>query len=854
LVRVAAAPHPFRVERQVLGLPAGLTLAEMLEAVQVDPLLRRHAHISVTIRVVPQGGGQGGKSTLAIVLSIAVLAASVALGSAGGLLGTPIPGIGLTVGQAAGIATGVVGALAIQALVPPPSQKLSDLSSQSGASPTLSGARNELRPFGVVPVVLGRHRVFPPLAAAPFTEVVGNAQYLRLLFCVGEGPLKLTQFKIGETPLNRFTSVRTGIRRGFPSDTPIRLFPKTVKEEPLQVKLTQSGGWKQRRTEQGTDQISVDIAFPVGLQRTNGKTGDRDPLTVDVEVEYRKLGASGWSVGSGGQAFGVRSSAAMAEPPQIVIKQHDEAAVTLGQEQIVRVVMDSQSGEIETIAGEPVRAFKISGPAFQHEDFETPDPPQWPSRKIRIAEVLRRSGEASIAANRITDKRNSPGALPPLTSFGSGGDFAPDPTGPASNRIEIASGTMLFGGFSLRAKTPKTLRRSLLIDVPEADRGGQFEVRLRRVTADRQATEPDGDTNQDLVFWTALRSIDDEPPINPARANKLALVALRIRATNQLNGVLDSFNCVAQSILPDWNGTAWVERPTRNPAAIFRAVLEGPGNARPLAETRLDLANLQDWSEYCEAEGWTFDMARDFPSTLQETLIDVAAAGRAAPSVKDGLHGVVIDRLQSVPVQHFTPRNSFGFQGAKAFPDLPEGFRVRFADKDKRWKQREVLVFRDGFNVNSATKIEGLDLPGVTDKALARRHARLHLAQAELRPETWSFSTDVEALVATRGDLVKITHDVILAGLASGRIKGVTTDGGGDVTGLDLDEAVLMEAGKSYAIAIRTLGNANLIATVVTDPGEQTSITLSPVIPAAQAPAAGDLFGLRLRFGEVSSQ
>jgi sulfur carrier protein ThiS len=105
LVRVAAAPHPFRVERQVLGLPAGLTLAEMLEAVQVDPLLRRHAHISVngypiprenwgrvrpkpgaevTIRVVPQGGGQGGKSTLAIVLSIAVLAASVALGSAGG--------------------------------------------------------------------------------------------------------------------------------------------------------------------------------------------------------------------------------------------------------------------------------------------------------------------------------------------------------------------------------------------------------------------------------------------------------------------------------------------------------------------------------------------------------------------------------------------------------------------------------------------------------------------------------------------------------------------------------------------------------------------------------------------------
>jgi hypothetical protein len=860
LVKVAAAPHPFKAARQVIGMQAGLTLADMLDEVQPDPLLRGYAHISVngyliprknwrlvrpkagaevTIRVVPQdGGGGGGKDLRTTLLQIAVLALAIATPFALGLQGT-------LAGALLGAGVGIVGALTIRALVPPGSQSSSDLSDQTRSSPTLSGARNEMRPYGVVPVVLGRHRVFPPLAAPPFTEIVGNSQWLRMLFCVGEGPLNLSQLKIGNTKLEKFNGVRTGIRRGLPGDSPIRLFPKTVTEEPLQIKLTKSAGWRQRRTEPGTDQISVDIAFPIGLQRTNAKTGDRDPLTVDVEVEYKRLGAASWSVGSAGTAFGARLSGNMPEPAQITKRGADDTWV-FGQEQIFRIAMDPQSGKIETIAGEAVRAFLISGPVHSNPDLQEPDPPQWPDRKIRIAQVLRRTGDATIGSNRITDKRNGANALPPLSSFSLSTDFLPGPDSPASNKIEIAAGTLIFSGFSIRAKTPKTLRRSLLIDIPDEDRGGQFDVRLKRITNDRAATESDGDTNQDLVFWTALRSIDDEPPVNPDRANKLALIALRIKATNQLNGVLDSFNCVAESVLPDWDGTSWVERPTRNPASIFRAVLQGVGHARPLADARLDLVNLQDWHEYCEDEGWTFDMVRDFPSTIPETLIDVAASGRAAPSVKDGLHGVVIDRLQSVPVQHFTPRNSFGFQGAKAFPDLPHGFRVRFADKDKRWKQRELVIYRDGFNVNNATKIEGLDLPGVTDKVLARRHARLHLAQAELRPEIWSFSTDVESLVATRGDLIKLTHDVILAGLASGRIKGVTVDGGGDVTSLDLDEVVPMEAGKTYAIAIRTLGDANVVGTVITNPGEQTTVTLSPVIPAASAPAVGDIFG----FGE----
>ena len=42
-VRVVAAHHPLKVERTDQQMLAGLTLAEMLERAQPDPVLRRHA-------------------------------------------------------------------------------------------------------------------------------------------------------------------------------------------------------------------------------------------------------------------------------------------------------------------------------------------------------------------------------------------------------------------------------------------------------------------------------------------------------------------------------------------------------------------------------------------------------------------------------------------------------------------------------------------------------------------------------------------------------------------------------------------------------------------------------------------
>jgi predicted phage tail protein len=137
--------------------------------------------------------------------------------------------------------------------------------------------------------------------------------------------------------------------------------------------------------------------------------------------------------------------------------------------------------------------------------------------------------------------------------------------------------------------------------------------------------------------------------------------------------------------------------------------------------------------------------------------------------------------------------------------------------------------------------IETIERWGVTNRDQAWRDTRYDMAVAELRPDTYEITTDIEHLLCTRGDLVRVSHDVPRWGITSGRIRAVELDAG-DVVGLTLDETVPMEAGGSYAVRIRRADASSVVAQVVTAAGEQAAIALDPPIPAAHAPAAGDLF------------
>jgi hypothetical protein len=208
-LRVTVCPHPFKLEHQEYSLAPIISLAQVLQEVQPDALLRRRAHIwvddqyipseqwettfppagaKIDIRVVPGRGA--GRIVGSIFIAIAAIAAAIIAPLALGLTGIAY---GL-VGGLAGLAVGIVGTMALNALFPPvrpgSSGTLSSLAAVPGltgsdygqSSPTLSitGAQNKANLWGPVPFILGRYRVAPFYGARVYTESAGGDQYLRL--------------------------------------------------------------------------------------------------------------------------------------------------------------------------------------------------------------------------------------------------------------------------------------------------------------------------------------------------------------------------------------------------------------------------------------------------------------------------------------------------------------------------------------------------------------------------------------------------------------------------------------------------------------------------------------------------
>ncbi len=252
-IRLIACPHVFSTEKGRIDAlrPAGGTVTDLLRSigwtrehesvrVTIDGVLVHHAqweHIvtrpgeSVVVRAVPMGGGGGGgKDAGRLVAMIGILA----LAFAAPYLAPVAWGlVGAWTGAALTATISIVGSLAISALIPPARPKMNDLSgltSSSSNTLSLNGTSNQLIPYGVVPRVYGRHRIFPPLAAKHYTEVVGDQQFLRALFCFGPGPLSLSDFKIGENPVELFQDVEIEVHAGTPDDPPHVLYPLAVTE------------------------------------------------------------------------------------------------------------------------------------------------------------------------------------------------------------------------------------------------------------------------------------------------------------------------------------------------------------------------------------------------------------------------------------------------------------------------------------------------------------------------------------------------------------------------------------------------------------------------------------------------
>lgn len=237
-------------------------------------------------------GGDGGSDVGRIVLTIAVVVAAVYTGGlAAGAMGWAGTGA-MTLGQtaayvAASAAVMTVGMMAVNALLPLPTNDLSGLGGGE-TSPTysLAGGSNRVRRYEPLPLVIGTHRMFPDQACAGYTLYVnGNDQYLFIAYNFGFGDLEITDLRIGDTPLTDYKDVTVQWATGMMPT----LIAGNVDTQGGTV-LTSTDGPIVRTTSVDTMEIHIDVQYVM----FHAGNGGLEQYSASVMFEWRAVGSPTW--------------------------------------------------------------------------------------------------------------------------------------------------------------------------------------------------------------------------------------------------------------------------------------------------------------------------------------------------------------------------------------------------------------------------------------------------------------------------------------------------------------------------------------------------------------------------------
>lgn len=405
----------------------------------------------------------------------------------------------------------------------------------------------------------------------------------------------------------------------------------------------------------------------------------------------------------------------------------------------------------------------------------------------------------------------------------------------------------------------------------------RYKLQARRITPEVEELSTSEYRYYDTVILSNAVCYDTlNPPMRELPRGRVARTAIKVQSTSKANGNVDGINALVHTVAYDWNRStnSWAFRATNNPASLFLYVLTHPANAYRLVDIdsptmaqeivqKVDLAKIIEWHNFCNPVTpspnnpiLSYNAVITNTQSIMDTLRDICAAGKASPIFVDGKWSVIIDKPRTHTIQHFTPHNSWGFESSKTLPRIPHAFRITIQNEQNTYQAEDVYVYNYGYdavagNGKLAAEIfEELSLPGVTNIAQAKHLAKWHMAQLKLRPETYTLNTDFEYLVCNRGDLVKVTHDVPLWGIGSGRIKAINST----TKTISLTEEVLLQANPSpqanYKIRIRTnditatagSGSVYLTLARITTTGYYSTITVVENIPTNVA--ADNLFML----------
>ena len=689
--------------------------------------------------LVPQGGEVGQIFKAVAIIAIVIAVTYFTAGALSGPTGAALTAGEMAIASGVGAAAGLAASLALNALFPPPVPSLGSASSGVAEDPVygFSKTGNSINKYGPIPIVFGCRRLFPQHAIAPYIIAQGTDQYLYQAFTAGYGPLKIDDISIGDNAIGYYKDVEYYIHENFVAGDELKIVKEDNWQDPYSIKLNY-GVDNVVSTTDDANKASLAIQFPQGLFWLSSSSGNRNTEIVELDVKIRKSGTATW--------FPVTNY---------------NAKVTDGR---INSTVTSNSWTKVGIA-------------------YTTDP--------NHAVVNELPAPSSVGDSVYRTLASYDGETYTYTDYVSSYTVAS-----ATSQLWIAK------------ESSRPFFVNVNVEFPEA---GKWEFKVQILSEDREVRT--SNPAYDTCFISSVRSIKNTPPL--ASEKPIALIELKIKATDQLNGSVNNLSCTVTSKLPVWNGSAWVNQATRNPAWAYLDVMRGWAAKNPVPQSRIDMDSFIAWAAWCDQVPSNYvptpgepewqtqvrcccDMEVTSVTTAWEVLKLIAATGYATPSQNGGKYSITIDQPRTTAVQVFSPKNIKSFSGQMSYHIQPHALRIAYT-RTNETETDEVIVYDDGYNADGsggktqATIFETMQLVGISRYNQAYTIGRRALAQGHLRIETFTVSCDVENLLATRGSLVRLAHDVPKIGSGTGRIVAVS---GGNIT---IDDDFKLTSGTIYA-------------------------------------------------------
>jgi Putative phage tail protein len=357
-------------------------------------------------------------------------------------------------------------------------------------------------------------------------------------------------------------------------------------------------------------------------------------------------------------------------------------------------------------------------------------------------------------------------------------------------------------------------------------------------------------------------------------------LGVQIRASKQLNGALDRWSSLVSTktwvyTAAAWDGSIpgasanWVWQTSLNPAWWFLnfalgsfintgvpashpltnkgwmlgEALAGSANGQKLyglgrRHNRIDYAKIIEWAQWCVANNLNFSAVVDRSANCFDILSDIARIGRAQLSQSAGKISVIYFTANDPAVQLFSMDNivagSFSISYISETP--PDRVIVNYIDSTRDYQSAQVEAVVPGVAV-PITEAQ-ITLWGCINEAQAQREANLVAAEQFYHRRTISWETDIEGLLATRGDVVALGHDLTQWAQSARIVRFIVS--GGAVTGLELNRELHdPSAPQPYYVCVR-LPNGQL-PVYQAQPPATPSFMLTLTTPMPLANAAGIL-------------